>query len=620
MNAVGFTGRMLRVDLSQGSTRQETVPEGIMRQYLGGTGIGIKYLYDEVPPGVGWNDPENRLIIASGPLGATRVGGSGTYSVVTKGAMTEGAASTQANGFFAAFLRFAGFDGIILQGKSPRWCYLYIHDGVAEIKDAAHLKGKDTTETEAALKKELGGERNVSVISIGPAGEHLVRLAGIVGDTGHIAAHNGVGAVLGSKLVKAIAVKRGSSAIPVKDKERLSAAADKILKKLTSAPTGVHTHGTLGSKGKGQARLTTSTLPIKNYTTDFFPAGALIEADEFRSRYEIKWTPCWACSFKHCHLYTIKSGPNAGAVVEEPEYEQAAAWGPVIGQTEFEPMLILGDLADRLGMDANEASWIIAWVMECYEKGLITSKDTDGIEMTWGNAEATAAMLRKIAERSGIGNILAEGAMRASQKLAAQNSNLAIFTKKGNTPRSHDHRALWEMMLDTATSDVGLDEDAVLVLKPADLGMQPATGVASPEFVSTLVARARGRMPFIDSLGVCRFNVPPSTPPAELAEMISAVSGWDFTQEEVINAGRRMVNLLRAFNIRHGLKAELDWPSPRYGSAPLDGVFQGRSALPTWPQMLTGYYTNLGWDSQSGKPLPDTLKSLGLDNVVKDIW
>lgn len=233
----GVTGKILRVDLTSKSTAVESLSEETLRRYMGGTGLGAKILYDEVPPGVEWSDPENRLILASGPLGGTKVSGSGIFSVVTKGALTNGAATSQANGFFGAYLKFCGLDGIILQGAAKELSYLYISDGTVEIRDATHLAGKNTWETEDLIKEELGQtEHQMSVFGIGPAGENLVRFAGIVGDKGHIAAHNGVGAVMGSKKLKAIAVARGKGKVMVKDSDRLSALATDLRQRIQTDP------------------------------------------------------------------------------------------------------------------------------------------------------------------------------------------------------------------------------------------------------------------------------------------------------------------------------------------------------------------------------------------------
>ncbi|MFH1140339.1 MAG: aldehyde ferredoxin oxidoreductase N-terminal domain-containing protein, partial [Chloroflexota bacterium] len=222
----GFTGKLLRVDLTNEEVSEESVDEATQRAYPGGTSIGAKVLYEEVPSGVEWSDPENRLVLATGPLGGTTIGGSGTFSVATKGALTNGATSSQANGFFGAYLKFCGYDGIIIQGAAKRWLYLHVRDGGAELRDASHLAGKDTWETDDIIKRELGyKEKAMSVFCIGPAGENLVKFAAICGDKGHIAGHNGTGAVMGSKRLKAIAVERGKRRLAVSDRKGLVAVS-----------------------------------------------------------------------------------------------------------------------------------------------------------------------------------------------------------------------------------------------------------------------------------------------------------------------------------------------------------------------------------------------------------
>lgn len=605
----GYAGKLLRVDLTTERVIEERVDETTLRNYIGGTGIGIKFLYEEVPPGVGWSDPENRLILAAGPLNGTRIGGSGSFSVVTKGPLTNGATSVQANGFFGAYLKFCGYDGIIVQGASKRWVYLYIDDGVAELRGASQLVGKDTYETEDLIKQELGKkEREMSVASIGPAGENLVKFAGIFSDKGHAAAHNGPGAVMGSKKLKAIAVARGKARVEVKDKERLADIADKLLNDVKNLGKKIYDWGTLWAIPQGYEE---HWLPVRNYTTNVWS----IDEDKFatfqpayiRERFKAKRQPCWACQLHHCHMIRIPDGPYAGLVTEEPEYEQFAAWSSQIGNTDVDGAVMLSNLVDRLGMDTNEAGWVVGFVMECYERGLLTKGDLGGLEMTWGNLEATRSMLNMIARREGIGDILAEGAMRAAKHVGGEAVNLAIYTKKGSTPRGHDHRARkWEGF-DTCVSNTGTLEGPMI----------GAVGPQQWEEVSTAVAKRKGQMQFEDSMVTCRFNTRNNT--ELLSQAVSAVTGWDFTYEEAINAGRRIFNLLRAFNIRHGLTSDLDYPSPRYVSKPVDGPYKGESLMPYWDKMLRNYYKIVGWDEETGKPLPETLKMLGLGHIIKDI-
>ncbi|MBI4301204.1 MAG: hypothetical protein HY664_01175 [Chloroflexi bacterium] len=611
-----YAGKILRVDLTTEQISKEPLREADLRKFIGGSGLGIKYLYDEVPPGTQWSDPENRLILATGPLGGTQVGGSGTFSVVTKGPLTDGAASSQANGFLGAFLKFSGFDGIVVHGAANRLVYLYVHDGTAEIRNASHLAGKNTWDTEALIKEELGKrKREMSVFGIGPAGENLVRFACIVGDEGHVAAHNGVGAVMGSKKLKAIAVARGKDNVLVKDRTKLNTLARELLEAVRARPgLNVYEWGTsMVYSGLHAA----GGLPVKNYTTSIFPEHSKFMGDKIRNSFEIKWNPCWACHMHHCHIMKVTEGPYKGYVGEEPEYEQWASWGSLIGQTDPGAALMLANENDRLGMDTNEAGWVLSWVLECYEKNILTKEDTDGLEMSWGDAEAVKAMLGKIAWRQGFGDVLAEGVMRAARRVGGQAPYLAIHTMKGNTPRGHDHRAMWSMLFDTCVSDIGTDEGASAT-EPEIARLSAELGPFSPQYISLANAKGKPVRVFDDCLGTCWFNTMGLT--GSLAELLKAATGWDFTREEAIEVGRRIVNLFRSFNIRHGHTAELECPSQRYASMPLDGPAVGKHILPVWAQMLRAYYEQSGWDAETGKPLPQTLQQLGLGHVVQHIW
>ncbi len=600
----GYAGKFLRANLTLERLSDVIFEEDVLRKYLGGTGIGVKILYDEVPPKSCWSDPVNRVTIASGPLGGTVVPGSGTVSLVTKGALTNGATSVQANGRFGAYLKFSGYDGVIIQGAAKRWLYLQIKDGNAELRDASHLLGMDTYETGSAIRKENGKEEmEMSVVSIGPAGEHLARFAGVFVDRGHSASHNGAGAVLGSKKVKAIAASRGTHRVAVQDEDRL---------KRVETQGGLSTLGIVYSSYHSGA----GTLPIRNYQTSVWS----IEeedlnrfSDEYiRGHFKARRSPCWACPANHCNMMTIPEGPYAGMVVEEPEYEQLAAWGPVIDNRDIGSAFMLSGVCDRLGFDNNEAGWLIGWVMECYEKRYLTKEDLGGLDMRWGNVEGVRQLLHLTAHRSGCGDWLAEGVMRASQKVGGEATECAIYTKKGNSPRGHDHRSRWGEMFDTAVSNTGTLETHMSVMT------LEAAGRGHPMKTSTEVATTKGLMQLEDSVGTCRFHTGMN---AELiSEAVSAVTGWDFTPEEGKRAGLRAVNLMRSFNIRCGIGKEHDYPSERYGSTPIDGPSMGISIMPHWEAMLENYYTLMGWDIETGKPLPETLKSLGLEQVIKDIW
>ncbi|UCG65509.1 MAG: hypothetical protein JSW12_00165 [Deltaproteobacteria bacterium] len=614
----GYAGRILRVDLTNEKITEEDLDEATLKKYVGGASLGAKYLYAEVPPEVEWSSPENRIMFTSGPLSGTRVGGSGTVALVTKGANTNLAASSQANGFFAAYLKFAGFDAIIVQGAAKRWLYLYLHNGIAELKEAGHLVGTDTWVLGDKIAKELNTPAaGISVFGIGPAGENLVKFACVVGDKGHVAAHSGMGAVMGSKRLKAVVTARGRGSVKVRDREKLSAAAKALFEHAKAAGGGKgYRYGTVG----GVADLT-DHLPVKNYTTNIYPIsqGELdkYKAEYIREHFAGRRHPCWACRRYHCYMFQIKEGPYAGYETEEPEYESMAAFGPATGVTDVAATIMLSGENDRLGMDCNEAGWIIGLAMECYEKGLLSREDTDGLEMTWGNVSAIREMLYKIAHRDGFGDILAEGTMRAAQRIGGEAPDFAIHTMKGSAPRGHDHRIMWKELFDTCFANTGTIESVGGAAQPEQHGLQPVTDPHSWEQVIAQNARLNGRRIFEDSLVVCRAAAQDI---ASDIEALNAATGWDFTLDEAMAVGRRAVNLLRVYNFRCGLTLDMEAPSPRYGSAVPSGPFQGLATAHIWDQARRYYYEQMGWEKESGKPLPDTLRRLGLGYTIPELW
>jgi len=359
----GYSGKTLRVNLSQRQLIIEDEDPAVLRKYLGGMGLGAKILYEEVPPGVQWFNPENRIIVSAGPLSGTRVMGSGNFCLVTKGPMNNGPTATQANGFLGAFLKMSGFDAVIIQGRSDELCYLYIHDGQAEIRDAKHLAGKDTWEIEELIKKELGSTpQGTSVFGIGPAGENQVRFAAVVGDRGHVAGHNGPGAVMGSKNLKAIAIARGKGKVNVYDGEKLASLSKQMFEVVKSDPGWSlnYSSGTLwimGALAQPNPPLPMG-LPIKNYTTAVSPMSEE-QLETYSTKYlkekidVIQRHPCWACQMHHCDTIRIPEGPYEGAEGEEPEYEGLVAVGPQVGIYNGITSTALSNEVDRLGLECN---------------------------------------------------------------------------------------------------------------------------------------------------------------------------------------------------------------------------------------------------------------------------
>jgi aldehyde:ferredoxin oxidoreductase len=606
-----YTLKMLRVDLSRNQVETEEIDADITKLTIGGTGIEARILYEEVLAGIEWSDPENKLIWFTGPLAGTSVAGGGTVSIATKGPMTNMAGISQANGYFGAFLRKSGLHGMVIQGAAKEWSRIHIHDGTAEILDARDLVGLSSAQTEEAIRAKT--EKRCSIFTIGVAGENLVRFAGIFGDQGHTAAHNGLGAVMGSKKLKAVSVERGEMDVPVAHPKRLKEASQALFDAAVAADPNLGTDGTAFAF---EVLTPMGAIPIKNYNTNEFPEYEKFTGKYLRSHFKTKPTPCWACRMGHCSHMEVTEGPYKGVQGEEPEYEALAAMGPLIYQKDPGAAVMLSILVDDLGMDVNESGYVIAWIMECYEKGLLTRDDLDGIEMNWGDPEATAGMLKKIANREGCGARFADGVKHAAEAMGAEALECAIFTKKGASPRGHDHRGIWMELIDTCVSNTGTIETGGPLAKPNVLGVTPPKDRFDPIGASKLNAQLNGGRQFEDCLGTCRFL---TTDFQLTVDCLNAVTGWEYTITDAMEAGLRAINQLRVFNFRHGLTKEVEAPSVRYSSTPVNGPAKGIGIADHWEMIRSNYYKEMGWDPETGKPLPDTLNRLGLSDLIKDL-
>jgi aldehyde:ferredoxin oxidoreductase len=534
--------------------------------------------------------------------------------------MTGGATSTQANGFFGACLKYCGYDAIVVQGAAPRWVYLFVQDDLAELRDAAHLLGRDTWDTQDALQVELGlSGHQASVYSVGPAGERLVRFAAIQGDYGHVASKNGCGAVMGRKRLKAVVIVRGSRALAAADPRGVFQAADEIAHELRTNPTArsLYEYGTLPGVRNlyGQG-----ALPIRNYTTSVAPPGTdmrVWEAPSLREGFDHRGHQCNACGMHHCHMQIVPRGPHRGEIVDEPEYEGWAGAGWAIGSTDPVAISWLNTRVDRACVDVNEFGWLVGWVMEGQEQGWLRPEQLGGLTLGWGDTEAAGRLLDLISRREGIGDLLAEGVKRAAESLGGAAAAAAIYTGKGASPRGHDHRARWDEMLDTCTGSTGTLETGPVVY-PADFGLPSRINPFDPDAVARHVGTVLGRRHFEDSLGACIFTT--RTPMDTLCRALSAATGWRYSKEEAVRQGRRTAALFRAFNARCGIGPDLERPSARYGSVPVDGPAKGQDVSPHWERMLDRWYATVGYDRKTGRPLPQTLWELGLGDVVRSLW
>jgi aldehyde:ferredoxin oxidoreductase len=618
----GFAGQILRVDLTKRKCWGE--PWGSpadMRDQLGGIGFGSRILHKETRKGKGnvsWDHPDNRLILATGPLAGLPVWGTGGLTVVTIGAGTNGPTSTQANGFFGTNLKYCGYDAIVIQGQAKDWVYLYIDDDRVEIRDAKPYVGKDTWETQDALSADLGLRgHQLSVYSIGPAGEHLARFAAIQGDYGHVASKNGVGAVMGKKKLKAVGIVKGTKALTVNDPRGVVQAADEIAHDIKTDPSArsLYEYGTL----PGVVNLSKlGALPIKNYTTNV-PEGDITkwEAPKLREGFDHRGHQCNACGMHHCHMAVIRQGPHKGKIVDEPEYEGWSGAGWTIGvNADIDGVAWLNTQLDRACLDVNEFGWVCGWVMEGLEKGWLTKQQV-GFDLKWGDIQGANRLIQMISKREGFGDLLAEGMKRAAEKLGGAAKDAAIYTGKGAAPRGHDHRARWEEMLDTTTSSTATMETGNPVHQ-TEIGLPARINPFDGVEVAKLVAGCRGRRNFEDSLGICIFTT--RTRLENVCRALSAATGWRFTVEEAMRQGRRTAAINRAVALRCGLLPDLEKPSLRYGSTPHDGPAKGQAVGAQWDKMVQTWYDEVGYDRKTGKPLPKTLKALGLEWLSKELW
>ena len=614
----GYAGRLLRVNLTTRKVWTDPWGPGDMREYLGGIGLGAKILYEEVGPAVEWDHPDNRLVLATGPLAGLPVWGTGGLTVITRGALTGGATSTQANGFFGACLKYSGYDAIVIQGQAKKLSYLYINDDTVEIRDAAHLAGKDTWEMQQALETEhgLSGHR-MSVYGIGPAGENLVRFAAIHGDYGHVASKNGCGAVMGKKKLKAVCIVRGTKSLRVHDARGLVQAADDIAHDLKTDPSTstLYNYGTL----PGVVNLSKlGVLPIKNYTTNLTGGVDMSEweAIKLREGFDHRGHQCNACGMRHCHIQVIRKGAYAGERVDEPEYEGWSGAGWTIGLTDKESVSWLNTRIDRACVDVNEFGWVCGWVMECMDKGYLTEEQV-GFRLTFGDVQGAHRLLQMISHRQGFGDVLAEGVKRASSLVGGEAAKCAVYTKKGASPRGHDHRGRWDEMLDTCTSSNGTMESANPTF-PTEVGQPARIQPFDGEQVARLTGGILGRRHFEDSLGGCSFTF--RTRIENLARALSAATGWTYQLDDAVRFGRRTAAILRAFNLRCGIGPDVEYPSERYGSQPVDGPAKDHNVMAQWERMLDVWYETVGYDRKTGKPKPETLDKLGLQALSKTLW
>jgi len=619
----GYIGQLLRVDLSTNTLKTEALDLDLAKKYLGGSGLSGRIIYDEAPPEVSPFDPDNRLVFMTGPITGTIAPAFGRYVVCTRSPLTGIWAEAHSAGFWGPELKFANFDGIVIQGKAEFPVYLWIKDGEAEIKSAERIWGRDTFETETLIKKELGEER-LRVACIGPAGERLVKIANVMNDlaegTARTAGRCGTGAVMGSKNLKAIAVLGTRySVLPAARDELLKEYVKKIHITIRSHPT-VQIYASFGTDGIMNMMHEYGDVPIKYWTEGYWPEGVdKISGEAMARRILVKQNACYRCPIACRRYVKVSEGQYQTVEGEGPEYESAASLGALCLNDNLESIAKANELCNRYGIDTISTGSVMAFAMECRQRGLITDHDTDGVDLRWGNHQAMIEMLHKIARREGFGATLAEGVKRAAEIIGHRADEFAMHVKGLEIPM-HDPRAFKGMGLQYATSHRGACHLRGLVYEIEQGGRIPDLGIHERverfpvEGKARIVITMQNWHEVLDSLIMCKFAF---LPPGSVAAIFSMVTGWTVRHQELIEAGERSWNVKRAFNIKCGVTAKDDTLPRRLLSEPLrNGGSKGQ--IVELDKMLPQYYRLRGW-TPNGVPTKEKLDSLGLHDIANDL-
>ncbi len=642
----GYNGKILHINLTTGEMTVEEPPESFYRQYMGGSALNLYYLLREMPPGVDPLSPDNVLAMSVGVTTGAPVSGQSRLTVSAKSPLTGAIGDAQSGGFFPAEMKFAGFDAFIIKGRSPKPVYLWVHDGEYELRDASHLWGKITGEVEAILKEELGDEQ-VEIAQIGPAAEIGVRFAAIINMSNRANGRTGMGAVMASKNLKAIAVrgKEGKKNFTVANPQALSELARRGAKILPESDVaGLAKYGTAETTGAQQAM---GMLPSYNFNSGVFDEwekidgttmydtilrGAAEGKQDLRGR-----DTCYACTIRCKRVVEIKDGPyQVDPHYGGPEYETTSTFGNYCGVSDLAAIAKANEICNKYGMDTISCGATIAWAMECFENGKITLEDTGGIELRFGNAEAMVKMTEMIARREGFGDVLANGSHRAAEMIGRGTDEYLITSHKQEAP-AHMPQLKRSLALIYAVNPFGADHQSSehdgayegdklsYPERMAALGLtQPQPKLSlGPEKVR--FARITQYLySLMDSANVCQFVYGPAWQlygPQELRDMIEYVTGWDVTIEELLTVGERRLNLLRAFNAREGIERDQDTLPKKMFDKPLEGGPTAGIAVDRqqFEAALDEYYRQNGWDVETGNPTRFKLEELGLGWVADQL-
>jgi aldehyde:ferredoxin oxidoreductase len=612
----GYTGKILRVDLTDRKIEVEEPDELFYRQYLGGSSLIAYYLLKEVPAEVEPLDADNLLIFAGGPITGIPVAGAGRSAVGAKSPLTGGYGEADVGGFFGAELRRAGYDAVIVKGQADTPVYLWIHDGEAEIRAADHFWGMTTGDCQAAVQEELG-EKSARLALIGPAGEKLVRFACVINDLKHAAGRTGLGAVMGSKNLKCV-VARGRTAVPVADQEGVQALGKAMTSGWKQLAWGMHELGTPGgltglhSQGK---------LPTRNFQDGQFEGNEKIGGEALRDTIMIDRGGCFACPIRCKRVVEVNDedyqvDPQYGG----PEYETIGAFGSNCGVDDLRAISKANEICNAYGMDTISAGMAVSFAMECFENELLSVEDTSGMELRFGNGKAMVRLTQMIADREGIGDMLAEGTDFAAAEIGDGADAYTINTHGQPFPM-HECRSRHGQALGYAVSPTGADHMHNIWdegLARDVLGESWKTlGVFTPVPATELNAAkvhayaVTANMKWLDNaLGLCMF-VPWTTD--QKIQLMRAITGWETNLFELFKIGERSVTMMRLFNMRSGWTREDDVLPQRAGQSHFSGsVTEKPVGEAELAEAVTQYYAMMGWDAETGAPTPMKLQELEL--------
>ncbi len=619
----GTTGKILRVDLTTGTWETETLTEEFYRLYPGGKALAGYILLNELPAYTDPFSPENILLIANGLLTGAPVSTATRYTVSARSPLTMGYGESEAGGFWGPELKMAGYEAIVVKGKSPEPVYLWIQDGEVEIRPAAHLWGLKTAEAQDLIRAELGDEK-IRVLQIGPAGENLVRFAGITNDLRHFNGRNGLGAVMGSKNLRAVAV-RGSTRYQkmARDSKALLSLGRELAKRVKDNPQSWGLQNT-GTPGLVEPLNAGGILPTRNFLQGAFENVDELKWEVYERELLTARRSCYACAIRCKREVQVDGVPS---VYGGPEYETVGSFGPNCGVSDLHVIAKANELCNAYMLDTISTGMTISFAMECFEHGLLTLQDTGGLDLRFGNAEAMLTMIEWIALRQGLGDLLAEGSLRAAEKIGGDAKFFAIQVKGQELPM-HEPRGKYNVGMGYAISEIGADHlvvahdtmlanaEAIPFKNAAPLGITDAQSAQSLNEEKTRQFYVLEKVTSFEKvIGYCFFGPAPRSYILmdEVLESVNAATDWDMSLDELLEIGERATNLARIFNAREGFTRKDDALPERIFTPLENGALEGE-AFPReeFETALSNLYTLKGWDPETGIPTRERLEELSL--------